>query len=746
MTHRPCLHIPHDNQHRIGAGTLLAFLLISWTLGPPIAGAGPDTPLDFADYATIEGTSNGEPIYSLGNITYIYGVSPDLMPGAEIQADNNHPKTKIKPKKSWEIKSNLFGAYPPNPSVRTKENDSQPLLPIHLIDGDPDTAWCSYGGFAPDVREEWIRIDLPRETTISSVGLVCSRRFALGNATGYVLGTTDYRAGKLTDWMGFHRWGGRALPRELKIQVSRDAWHWETVYETHDLEGNEQGTTDISFDARPAKQILITANNFKRLLDKYVGYAFSIGEVEVRDPQGANLALVSRGAGVTVSSTSFLMNHDRLTQQLCYLPVIYDLGLKWLNITADEGMQCWNNVERVKGRLEVDPEFDQFVTDLKRAGINILMSLDVKVNPIYVGRKQDWTRSRHAEINNSYYDLSGWAWEYPEAQDAYLRYVRFIVNHFKDRVSFWGVGSDWPGNPDVYKKLIRTVKEIDPDAGVMGGGEAGTAMLSKAKGEIEEDVYPSHLSTGALGLLASRVDSGFSLDHLKQFFPQARREIQEYRNNGYDGHINYSFMTWSIYPPGARQPGQKSWEAVKDEFGFTDFRYHGESEMVRAKLVAQSFVGCAGLNALALYCNPYFNSSAVGQSLFRVPEPGQVLHPMQPDAGYYTLRTICTVMDGWRGEEFPVEIKAERELERFTYRHDDGGRMIAAWIPGETTDDLVETRADVILPDVPNARKVWGIDLLNGTRQELNYTMERDSVILHNILIKDYPTLIQIEP
>jgi hypothetical protein len=126
----------------------------------------------------------------------------------------------------------------------------------------------------------------------------------------------------------------------------------------------------VEFEPRRAKQILITGNNFKRYLDKFAGYAFSLGEVEVRNRKGENVALVSRGAGVTASSTSYLMNMDRFTHAFLYGPVQYDLGVKWTASTADEGMQCWQYVEREKGKLEVDPEFDELVTEMNRNGSN----------------------------------------------------------------------------------------------------------------------------------------------------------------------------------------------------------------------------------------------------------------------------------------------------------------------------------------------------------------------------------------
>ena len=50
---------------------------------------------NFEDYATIEAECNGVPVYSLGNIAFIYGICPDLLPGAATQSGNTHPIVKI---------------------------------------------------------------------------------------------------------------------------------------------------------------------------------------------------------------------------------------------------------------------------------------------------------------------------------------------------------------------------------------------------------------------------------------------------------------------------------------------------------------------------------------------------------------------------------------------------------------------------------------------------------------------------
>src|SRR5690348_15086913 len=75
------------------------------------------------DYTTIESYCNGAPVYSFSNLCYVYGISPDLLPGAEFQEGNINPATKIKPKKSWEIKYNLCGSEH-EMTVKSPWNDS----------------------------------------------------------------------------------------------------------------------------------------------------------------------------------------------------------------------------------------------------------------------------------------------------------------------------------------------------------------------------------------------------------------------------------------------------------------------------------------------------------------------------------------------------------------------------------------------------------------------------------------------
>jgi hypothetical protein len=439
---------------------------------PPIKAPGPkgatvdpseQTEPNFEDYATVESMVNGEPVYNFDYMMYVYGVSPDLIPGIVMQEGNTNSRVKIKPKKSWEIKNNLLGSTTEQPP-RTRSNDTHPVLPIHLIDGDRETAWASFGSIAPDAYPEWIRIDLPIEATVASVALVCSKNF--------------YPASNF----------GRALPKELTVKLSKDAWHWEEVYESRDVDVNTSDRLEIQFAPRRAKQIWIVGNNLTKQIHVPSSFAspgfFSIAEVEVRDPAGNNLALLSRGAGVTVSSTYYGHADNRLTQQALWGPLHYDMGMKWMRMTGcGIGAYQWAYIERERGRYEVDPVMDQWLSSLQRRGIKLILGLDVVGNPIYQDppRNTDWSEVRRREFTDQTLGLtlSIQVDDSPGMFEAWLRYIDFMVRHFKDRAYIYEIGNEWngPGWDDkrverymrIFEKAYEAVKKADPDARVMLG-------------------------------------------------------------------------------------------------------------------------------------------------------------------------------------------------------------------------------------------------------------------------------------
>jgi len=442
---------PTPNQDADSQTTRAPFSLDPTSRGTP----------NFDDFATIEAQVNGAPVYGLDYMMYVYGIGPDLMPGTVMQEGNTNPCVKIKPKKSWEIKHNLLGSSS-LPPPRIPQNDLQPFLPIHLIDGSPDSIWCSFGSIKPDSNPEWIRIDLPIESTVASLALILNNKNYPGSNFG------------------------KSLPKELTVKLSRDAWHWETVYDSQNIDIETRGTLELKFDPRRAKQIWVIGNNFPKPLGR-PEHGFSIGELEVRDPAGYNLALVSRGAGVTVSSTNFTASDSRLTQNALLNPLNFDAGMKWLRVAAvAAGPYQWVLMEKARGKYKVDPAMDQWFTDLRRGGINLMLALDMTWgNPIYQNppKQIDWVEARWKGLLDTgvsvvqTFDLV--VNQSSEMFEAWLRYVDFMVRHFKGRVYIYEVGNEWNDwgwddrRAERYMKLFarayETIKKADPDARVLPG-------------------------------------------------------------------------------------------------------------------------------------------------------------------------------------------------------------------------------------------------------------------------------------
>jgi hypothetical protein len=667
----------------------------------------PDTRL--TNYATVEAHCADFPVYAFG-YTYVYAVSPDFDPGARLQMGNDRPWRKIMPKKSWEIRNNKLGSTPAR-EPKTAANDDQPLLAVHLIDGDPDTLWCSRGQTQPTVQPEWIRVDLPWEQRVKAVALV-PRREAL----------------RVNKWPGSP--AGQALPGDLVIKVSQDGWHWQTVYENHSY-GMTRATVPqvFEFAARQVKQVWITGTDLIPVLN--FGHCFSVAGVEVWDEDEQNLALVSRGAGVTVSSTHTGYGMDRFTQDMLW-PLQYDLGYKWSRVGYDMGVFTWAYVEREKGRLVVDPRADDAISEAVANGINVIMCLD-KGNWLYAPEPKRKDRTR--ELMETYYDRPPEPVVNPEYLSHYLDYVRFMVRHFRDRVKYYEVMNEWHesvGTPEEYcilaKAAIKVIRDEYPEAKILpaspGGFQRGfiEACLKQGLGPLV-DVIAWH--------------PFYHPDVLDPSFKDYAQQVREFKklcaSHGFRGEYMATEWAWSApypVPPWGPRPGNVQASPI--------------SELSKAKYAAQLTIRHVGLDMVSLW-NETFQTqlSHWSISLLRNTFSADPLPPTQPEVIYYVQRTLATVLEDVRPLDFPVQCtSAEHGFESWTFGRSSGEHMLALWHPGIADDRFGDAVTDIVLPGI-RAQRVVGIDVLNGREQDLDSSLDGNSTILKGILVKDCPIVLR---
>ena len=145
------------------------------------------------------------------------------------------------------------------------------------------------------------------------------------------------------------------------------------------------------------------------------------------------------------------------------------MSMAGINWTRDE--MYWSELEKTKGVFTFPPQFDAYVAENVRQGLDPLIILDYH-NRLYDLNESGSPRAPHTEAG-----LRGWA-----------RYVAEMVTRYRDQVRYWEVWNEpngqqfWGDEPSareyaaVLKTAYTTIKRLDPDAVVIGGAIAGTDL------------------------------------------------------------------------------------------------------------------------------------------------------------------------------------------------------------------------------------------------------------------------------
>lgn len=143
---------------------------------------------------------------------------------------------------------------------------------------------------------------------------------------------------------------------------------------------------------------------------------------------------------------------EEFNQAPANLRLMKDAGIDW--VRADFS---WTGVESPQGNWHFD-HLDKIVDETNKIGLQILPILD--------------------------YDAP-WATPAYKNLEAWLEYVRRVVDRYKDRIQYWEVWNEenlrgfWRDEPNganyaiLLKATYKTIKEIDPNLVVLYGGLAG---------------------------------------------------------------------------------------------------------------------------------------------------------------------------------------------------------------------------------------------------------------------------------
>ena len=665
---------------------------------------------------------------------WVLDEAPTLLEDATLQDDNAAPRVKVHPNPSNKIGKNFIGVTTSR-MPRTTASDYLPLEAVNLIDGDPQTCWMSRSQTQPDVQPVWIRLDFPVEQTVNRIVL---RKRPLSNQPRSPLGWVPIQGAAEV---------GRGMPATVTIKASRDGRVWDTLCDGPTGDQPEKFDCEFRFDARPVKQLWITAGALP--LVENILYACSFAELEVYDERGANVALVSRGTGITVNSTYHSPGQE-LAAHRWYWPLHYNAGFKWARVGYHDDPINWHWVEKQKGVFAVDPAADAAITELASNGVNIVMSLNFG-NRLYCG-----------PATRAIPQL--WEWNYdmpappttPEALAAWTRYVEYMVAHFRDRVHHfevwneWNISCYWGAEPNVDQYLsvaraaIPVIRRLAPDAKILMGSWAGFPYgISTWKPEERAEKEKGFNYLRAARALAAEVDEiawhpFYQTDPesaiVKSYTADVRAMQSWLREAGFKGHCMVTEWNYSaLYPAMSQEAASKAWCGP--------FR---STEMEKAKTVAQVFTRHTGLGLESFFCEMYFpNFGVLDLSLLRRSFDADPISPLQPQAGYYVTRNLATMLDGLEPAAFACAAEpVPPSLELFTFSGPDG-RAFALWRGGRAQDRCEPVPVSV---RVPACRAAAAYDPVNGVRQELVVTARDGGSEIRGLMVTDAPLIVRLTP
>lgn len=310
-----------------------------------------------------------------------------------------------------------------------------------------------------------------------------------------------------------------------------------------------------------------------------------------------------------------------------------------------------------------------------------------------------------------------------QVQD-YVDYVRSVVRHFKGRIPYYTIWSepDYCGDggikcilPQDYIALVRQVipaiREEDPEAKIVSAPYvlffARNDVLLLVSSDIVSqfdviswhplyDVFPNHKFWG-------------------NYYYEYHSIIQDIQKtaatHGFEGEYWGTEIGWcSEESPGCQAP-------------FADYDSL-ETDLQAAKYYARGIVMQLGMDVV------------VGLGGLQFASPWSMP----------TVRNLNTVMAGTKPFEMPVEIESDAtHLTRYGFSLPSGDRLFAVWSDGVAVDDDAGIPSILTFPGT-SAQKVIGIDVLHGLEQELSIETVDGDLVIHNLLVRDYPIILRLIP
>ncbi len=169
---------------------------------------------------------------------------------------------------------------------------------------------------------------------------------------------------------------------------------------------------------------------------------------------------------------------------------MFDAGVSWIRIGQYENTSdytSWDWIEQKRGVLAIPDGLYDYVDSLVDNGVKVQVQL-LYGNPMYTslaGKLPDAIVPEPGSFHNPDRSLYSAFWppKTPEQIAAFIKYVRFMVGHFRGRIRYYALWNEqdidyWNPQPNaeeygrLLKAFVPAVHGADPEAKVIYGGQA----------------------------------------------------------------------------------------------------------------------------------------------------------------------------------------------------------------------------------------------------------------------------------
>jgi hypothetical protein len=381
---------------------------------------------------------------------------------------------------------------------------------------------------------------------------------------------------------------------------------------------------------------------------------------------------------------------------------VLGVGLKHVDLTINTA--DWPLVDWDKPELLIDPSHDALYGQLAEN------SVTVSYNLIF------WDKAYVAEGG----ELSIPRFQTEEEIQRYLEFVQFIVSHFKDRVKYFEIWNEpnigdsiqWV-EVDKYIELVEravpVIRQEYPEARIVVG--ATTNLREQGSQDYLFGILNSEIMP-LVNVVSLHPMYGTSpeYEYYEQYYYQYPALVQQIKDvasaNGFVGEYIAEELNWRTESgPGPAEP----------------WTY---SETVASKYYARGTVMNLGMDLAA--------------QLGGWSEERKITFPM--------VRNLCTLMAGAEPANLSIQMQSTTtNTVSYTFSLPNNDDLIALWTDGIAVDNDPGISSTLRLDGFAD-HTVMGIDVLYGFQQQLITSEEAGSLIIRDLLVKDYPIIFRVTP